>query len=80
LSTQLLTEKELEIAQKTAQLLSTYERSKDLVEIGAYQSGTNPDLDKAVKLMAPLEKYLCQSMHEKVGQTEAFEKLASIIN
>jgi len=79
LSPQLLTEKELAITQKTARILSTYERSKDLVEIGAYQSGTNPDLDKAVKLMTSLENFLRQGIGDSVSQAEAFERLSKIV-
>lgn len=78
LAPQLLNEKEQDLAQKTARTLNTYERSRDLLDIGAYQPGNNPDLDKAVKLMPSLEQFLRQGITEKVD-TGAFETLAKII-
>ena len=38
-----------------------------------------PDLDKAVKLMTPLEKFLRQDIGESISQAEAFERLSKIV-
>ena len=46
------------------QLLATYAEMKDLIQIGAYQSGTLPDVDRAIKLMPAVKQYLGQAVSE----------------
>lgn len=69
---------ELELVQKAIGTLSTYMKSKDMVEIGAYRAGTNPNLDVAIKLMPELDKFLRQSMQESVPRSEAIQQLQTL--
>jgi flagellum-specific ATP synthase len=59
--------------------LAVYRRNEDLVTIGAYQKGTNAELDKAVALHAPLKKFLRQSVNERIPRRESFETLQQIV-
>ncbi len=52
------------VARELRQLLSVYKEGRDLVEIGAYKAGTNPDLDRALALMPRIEAFLQQSTDE----------------
>ncbi|MBI3605517.1 MAG: FliI/YscN family ATPase [Nitrospirae bacterium] len=69
----------LESSRKFLQLLSLYERSEDLINLGAYKRGTNPQIDKAIDKQGELQSYLAQDMHEKVNFKESREALFRII-
>src|SRR5581483_7313969 len=48
-------------------LLAAYRDAEDLIQIGAYVSGKNPDVDRAIELMPRIRRYLCQSIAEAVN-------------
>ena len=58
------------------QLFSRYQRSRDLIAVGAYQPGSDPLLDNAVKLYPRLEAFLQQRINEREGLDGALQKLA----
>jgi flagellum-specific ATP synthase len=41
-------------------LMASYERSEDLIRIGAYQKGADPTLDRAVEILPQLNAFLHQ--------------------
>ncbi|WP_404330212.1 flagellar protein export ATPase FliI [Mesobacillus maritimus] len=45
-------------------LLASYETSEDLIHIGAYKSGTNKEIDDAIRFYPLIKKYLQQDMYE----------------
>lgn len=60
------------------QLLSSYQRNRDLVSVGAYAAGTDPTLDKAIKLYPELEAFLQQGMFERSTFDDASLHLQAI--
>ena len=58
------------MARDLRKLLAAARDAKDLIEIGAYVSGTNPVVDRAVALSDFIEAFLCQD----VQVTEAAER------
>jgi flagellum-specific ATP synthase len=46
-----------------------YQQNVDLIQVGAYETGSNPTLDEAIRLRESMEQYLRQDMHE--GKDEA---------
>lgn len=63
-------------AQSMRESLATWRDGRDLVEIGAYQAGTNPKLDKALALMPALEAFLRQGVDETSSYAETIEMMA----
>jgi len=61
------------------QLYSLYNRNEDLINIGAYSPGSNPDIDRAIVKHPQQVAFLKQSTHEKVGVMEAANQLASLL-
>ena len=55
--------------------LSTYERNRQLVEIGAHRPGSNQELDQAVALLPRLRQYLVQEATQSVPLAEAWSAL-----
>ncbi len=45
-------------------LMATYQKSEDLITIGAYNKGTDPRLDRAIDLQDPINNFLKQGTYE----------------
>lgn len=73
-------ERSRRLAQEVVGLLSTYERSKDLIEVGAYRAGSNPKLDRALKLLPELNDFLRQPADEKLSSGEGVRRLDEIVS
>ena len=59
--------------------LSVFSRSRDLVELGAYQAGANPDLDVAIKSKPLLDKLLRQSFMTGLSSQHAWQEAKAIV-
>jgi flagellum-specific ATP synthase len=59
-------------------LLAVYARSEDLVRIGAYKPGADPDLDRALKARDALRAFMTQGSHERVHFAECVARLAAL--
>jgi len=60
-------------------LIATYEENFDFVQIGAYQAGTNPRLDEALRLMPQIEQFLKQNVNEVCTFSSAISKLIGLV-
>lgn len=60
-------------------LLGTYQENIDLIQIGAYQRGTNRRLDEAMSLMPNIERYLQQDMNEISNADDALRQLNQVL-
>ena len=52
------------LAKRMKELIAVYNENFDLVQIGAYQNGSNPKLDEALTLMPFINNYLKQSTRD----------------
>lgn len=57
------------------ELLATYREAEDLISVGAYQKGTNPKIDRAIKMHDPIQEYLRQRIEEASTFEESLERL-----
>lgn len=62
------------------QLNSIYQQNKDLISVGAYQPGADPQLDLAIKLQPDFLKFISQEMNEKVSYMQAKQQLTELSN
>lgn len=69
----------LEQASLFRKLLSVYARSEDLIRIGAYKAGLDPDLDRAIAGRSAMQSYMMQRSDEHVGSPDAVRRLASLL-
>ena len=60
------------------ELLACYSESEDLINIGAYVSGSNKKIDMAIQYHEYLETYLKQGIEEKAYFKESIEGLTSV--
>jgi flagellum-specific ATP synthase len=63
------------LAQKLRELLATYRDAEDLINIGAYKSGSNPRIDKAVKAIDGIQEFLKQKVDERADYTSCLRQL-----
>lgn len=59
--------------------LATYGESEDLINVGAYERGSNPKIDQAIRLHIPINNYLRQNIDEKYSYEEALELLEDVL-
>jgi flagellum-specific ATP synthase len=59
-------------------VLATYTRVEDMVNIGAYQKGTTPEIDRALELIEPIRKFLRQDVSEASPLTQSFDALLAL--
>ena len=67
------------LVKKAIALLSDYHRNKDMIDVGAYRSGMNPELDRAVRVMPDLQRLLRQDTHETFTREQAMQVLRSAL-
>src|SRR5471032_1145141 len=65
-------------ARRLKQLYSRYERSRDLISVGAYSAGTDPVLDQAIALHEKIEAFLQQQITERVSMDESLGQLTAL--
>jgi len=66
-------------ATELRRLLAAHRDAKDLVEIGAYVTGTNPLVDRAVERADEIRAFLTQDLGETVPVVEAWSALAQVV-
>jgi flagellum-specific ATP synthase len=59
-------------------LFATYTASEELIRIGAYQKGSDPDLDRALALMPALREFLMQSSQEVADMKDSIDRLMAL--
>ncbi|HRP22711.1 MAG TPA: flagellar protein export ATPase FliI [Thauera sp.] len=68
------------VVRQFKQFFSRYQRSRDLIAVGAYQPGGDPVLDTAVRLYPRLEAFLQQGINEHENYEGALHKLAQVFS
>ncbi|MFD0671738.1 flagellar protein export ATPase FliI [Cohnella sp. GCM10027633] len=71
----IVTKDQQSAAEQLKRLLSIYRDAEDLINIGAYQQGSNPDIDKAIQYIESIRAYTQQRTDEKITLEEAQERL-----
>jgi flagellum-specific ATP synthase len=60
-------------------LLAAHARSEDLIRIGAYKAGADEELDRAMRAMPLLRRYLEQDSAERVNLEDAVEQIMTMV-
>jgi flagellum-specific ATP synthase len=75
--TSLITPQQFNMVRRFKQTYSRYQRNRDLIAVGAYASGNDPQLDDAIARYPRLEAYLQQDIADSVNYGPAIEQLRS---
>ncbi|MHB0975496.1 MAG: flagellar protein export ATPase FliI [Thiobacillus sp.] len=69
-----------QLARRLKKLYSRYERSRDLINVGAYAAGTDPLLDEAIRLQTAFEAFLQQNISERSDARSSLAELEALFN
>ncbi|MBL0701014.1 MAG: flagellum-specific ATP synthase FliI, partial [Desulfosarcina sp.] len=66
-------------ADKLKSVLATYKKAEDLINIGAYVSGSNQDIDYAIDMIEKINAFLVQGIGEKFDYEESIRELKNLL-
>lgn len=69
---------QMSMSQKLKSMVSRYQRSRDLIAVGAYSPGADPELDAAIQAKDSIVDFLTQGMQERSGMEASCGHLRSL--
>jgi flagellum-specific ATP synthase len=70
---------QIDLSRKLKSVLATYGKAEDLINIGAYVEGSNPEIDYAKKMIGPIKSYLCQEIDATLSVADSFDQLKALM-
>ncbi len=67
-------------ANRIREILAVYRESEDLINIGAYNKGSNPKIDLAIEKIGAITAFLRQGINERSTFEETIKRLKSLVN
>ena len=80
LRSDIVPQKVVESGNKVLSMLSTYNRIEDMINIGAYTRGSNPEIDEAIDKISSIREFLQQGVEVKEDLSSSFEKLQNLLS
>jgi flagellum-specific ATP synthase len=62
------------------EVLATYQEAEDLINIGAYSSGSNPDIDYSLTKIDEVKRFLRQGMNEAVDFPSTLQQMSELFD
>ena len=75
----LATPEQKAMAGKIREALATYNKAEDMINIGAYVAGTNPQIDQSIRLIEPIRAFLKQAIIEGCSMDESLQRMAALL-
>lgn len=80
LMTTIASPEQLELARRFRQLYSKYQQNLDLISVGVYQRGSDPEIDAAIDIWPQLQSFLGQNLREHVNLQESMAQLTRLLD
>ncbi|MRW94174.1 FliI/YscN family ATPase [Duganella sp. FT80W] len=80
LASELADSEQLSLMSAAVDVLATYERNRQMVEMGAYRAGSNAAIDRAIALAPALREVLRQTVLESTPRAQALLRLRAAMN
>ena len=74
------TKEHKDVAGKLKNVMATYNEAEDLINIGAYKKGSNPNIDYAISKIDAVNEFLLQETEDKFDFEETLEQLQGLFN
>lgn len=68
-----------ELARRFRATYSRYQQGRDLVQVGAYVAGSDPQMDEAIRLQPAMTAFLQQSMFDSASMKESISGMAAAL-
>src|SRR6056297_723582 len=75
----IVNEDHIEAAGELKKMLANYRESEDLINIGAYEEGSNPAVDRAIEHIDDINDFLQQGITEKSNFSQTLQKLKRVV-
>lgn len=69
---------QLQSSHRIKQLYSIYEQNRDLINVGAYQAGTSPEIDEAIAMQSRIADFMQQGMNQAVDLNASQQQLKQL--
>jgi len=79
LDSQLSTPEVLQAMRTLRQKIAVYERMEDMIAVGAYERGSNPELDTIIVLMPDIQRFLQQATDSSCPKEESAQRLLELV-
>ena len=77
--TEICDEEHIRAAGKMKELLAVYKDAKDLIDVGAYEHGSNPKIDLALQMMPDINAFLRQKTSDLVSMDSTIKTLKDMM-
>ncbi|MBF0447753.1 MAG: FliI/YscN family ATPase [Magnetococcales bacterium] len=67
------------MAGKIREAIAVYRKAEDMINIGAYAAGSNPQIDQAIKLMQPIRLFLSQAITQGCSMEESIQHMTALL-
>lgn len=74
-----VTPEHLKLAQQFKQIYARYQQARDLISVGAYVKGSDPQTDFAIERIEPMRQFLQQGLKEKATSAAALGQLKQVL-
>ncbi len=68
------------LVRRARRLLAVHDEMAELIRLGAYRSGSDAEVDEAIRLAPALEAFLAQARHEACTLADGYDQLAAILD
>ncbi|MGE0623973.1 MAG: flagellar protein export ATPase FliI [Pseudomonadales bacterium] len=75
---QITTARHQQLARAYRQIYATYTENQDLINVGAYSAGSDPEIDRAVRLWPRLRAFLMQALDQPSRMAESLAALEAL--
>jgi FliI/YscN family ATPase len=79
LTSEVASREQREAGMRMREALSTYQQSEDLIQLGAYVSGANPQLDAAIRVRPQMLNFLRQEVEGKSPLVETVTRMQALV-
>ena len=69
----------LDMARKLVKVVANYREAEDLINIGAYVDGSDPDIDFAKKMIDKINLFLQQDIHQNISLKDSISRLKNAL-
>lgn len=66
-------------ARRFKQVYSAFEQNRDLISVGAYQRGSDPQIDQSIQMYPQLNEFLSQNLNEAVHYQDSVNQLMGMM-
>jgi len=70
---------QLKASLQVKKLYSVYEQNRDLINVGAYQQGSNASIDQSIAMQLDIQKFMAQGMNEAVPMNKSQQELEQLV-